>query len=124
TPEAFHAAAKRGLERGYHALKLDPFGAGVYELGRQEQLRSIALVEAVRDAVGPDVDILVEMHGRFNPATAIEMARQLEPFQPGWVEEPVPPENLAALKKAAQQIRIPVATGERLHTRHEYRELF
>jgi galactonate dehydratase len=124
TPEEFHAAAKRVLARGYRALKLDPFGAGVYELDRPEQLRSIALVEAVRDAVGPDVDILVEMHGRFNPATAIDIARQLEPFHPGWVEEPVPPENLAALKKAAERIRIPVATGERIHTRHEYRELF
>jgi len=64
------------------------------------------------------------MHGRFNPATAIDIARQLEPFHPGWVEEPVPPENLAALKKAAEHIHIPVATGERIHTRHEYRELF
>jgi len=124
SPEEFHAAAKRVVARGYRALKLDPFGAGFYELEREEQVKSIGLVEAVRDAVGPDVDILVEMHGRFNPATAIEISRQLEPFHPGWVEEPVPPENLAALKKAADQIRIPVATGERIHTRHEYRELF
>ena len=99
-------------------------GAGFYELGRQEQLRSISLVEAVRDAVGPNVDIMVEMHGRFNPATAIDIARQLEPFKPAWVEEPVPPENLAALKKAAEHISIPVATGERIHARHEFRELF
>src|SRR5438094_915920 len=82
------------------------------------------LVGQVRDAVGPDVDIMVEMHGRFNPATAIEISRQLEPFHPAWVEEPVPPENLAALKKAAEHIRIPVATGERIHVRHEFRELF
>ena len=112
------------LEQGYQALKLDPFGAGFYELDRAETQRSIELVEAVRDAVGPDVEILVEMHGRFNPATAIDIAQQLEPFEPGWVEEPVPPENLAALKKAAEHIRIPVATGERIHARHEYRELF
>src|SRR5713226_4437266 len=124
TPEDFHAAAKRVIERGYRALKLDPFGAGFYELDHPEQQRSIALVEAVRDAVGPDVDIMVEMHGRFNPATAIDIARQLEPFHPAWVEEPVPPENLAALKKAAEHIRIPVATGERIHARHEFRELF
>src|SRR6266700_1527582 len=124
TPEEFHAAAKHVLARGYRALKLDPFGAGVYELDRQEQIRSIGLVEAVRDAVGPDVDILVEMHGRFNPATAIAIARELEPLHPGWLEEPVPPENLAALRKAAEHIHIPVATGERIHTRHEYRELF
>ncbi|HYW87873.1 MAG TPA: mandelate racemase/muconate lactonizing enzyme family protein [Chloroflexota bacterium] len=124
TPEEFHAAAKRVLARGYRALKLDPFGAGFYELDRAEQAKSIELVAAVRDAVGPDVDIMVEMHGRFNPASAIAIARELEPFRPGWVEEPVPPENLAALKKAAEHIRIPVATGERIHTRHEYRELF
>jgi galactonate dehydratase len=91
---------------------------------RAEKLKSIALVEAVRHAVGPDVEILIEMHGRFSPATAIEIARELEPFHPSWVEEPVPPDNLAALAKAAEKIRIPVATGERLHTRFEYRELF
>jgi galactonate dehydratase len=124
TPEEFHAAAKHVLLKGYRALKLDPFGAGFYEIDREEQIRSVGLVEAVRDAVGPDVEIMIEMHGRFNPATAVEIAQQLEPFKPGWVEEPVPPENLAALKKASERIRIPIATGERIHTRHEYRELF
>src|SRR6266702_3904898 len=124
TPQEFHAAAKRVLEKGYHALKFDPFGAGFYEIDRSEKLRAIELVEAVRNAVGPDVEILIEMHGRFNPATAIEMARELEPFKPSWVEEPVPPENLAALKKASEKITIPLATGERIHTRYEYRQLF
>ncbi len=123
TPEEFHAAARRVIERGYRALKFDPFGAGFYELERDERRRVIALVEAVRDAVGPDAEILIEMHGRFNPATAVEMARELERFAPSWVEEPVPPENLAALKKAAEKITIPVATGERIHSRYEYREL-
>ena len=91
---------------------------------RTEKWRSIALVEAVRAAVGPDFDIFIEMHGRFNPATAIELARELAPFKPGWIEEPVPPENLRALKKVADAVQLPVATGERLHTRYEYRELF
>src|ERR671929_36365 len=54
----------------------------------------------------------------------IEMSRELERFDPSWVEEPVPPENLAALKKAAEKISIPVATGERIHTRYDFRELF
>ena len=123
TPEEFHAAAKRVIERGYRALKFDPFGAGFYELEREERRRVIALVEAVRDAVGPDAEILIEMHGRFNPATAVELARELERFTPSWVEEPVPPENLAALKKASEKITIPIATGERIHTRYDYREL-
>jgi galactonate dehydratase len=126
TPEEFHKAAQKAVAKGYHALKLDPFGSGFYELERAEKLRSIALVEAVRDAVGPDVEILVEMHGRFNPATAIEMANELARFKPGWFEEPVPPENLPALKKVSQAIAplgIPIATGERMHTPYEFREL-
>lgn len=125
TPEEFAAAAKWVGERGYLALKLDPFGPGYYELERAEKLKAVALVEAVRDAIGPEVEILLEMHGRFSPATAIEMVRMLEPFGLGWVEEPVPYENLKALKKAAEGMRgVTVATGERIHMRGEYRELF
>jgi galactonate dehydratase len=124
TPEEFHAAAKRVLAKGYRALKFDPFGSGFYELEHAEKMRVIELVEAVYDAVGPNVEILIEMHGRFNVATAVEMARELERFKPSWVEEPVPPENLAALKKASEKITIPVATGERIHTRYDYRQLF
>ena len=127
TADEFHAAAKRVLAKGYKALKFDPFGAGFYEMERSEKNYVIGLVEAVRDAVGPDVEILIEMHGRFNPVTAVEFARELAPFKPSWLEEPVPPENIAAQKKAADAIAplgIPVATGERLHTMFEYRELF
>ena len=121
--EEFHAAAKRVLEKGYRALKFDPFGAGYYELSYEEKLKSVELVEAVRDAVGPDVEILVEMHGRFSPYMAIEISAELEKFQPSWVEEPVPPDNIAALAKASEKINLPVATGERLHNKYEYREL-
>lgn len=127
TPEEFHAAAERAVAKGYRALKFDPFGAGFYELDYAEKHRSIALVEAVRDAVGPEVEILIEMHGRFNPVTAVDMARELAQFKPSWLEEPVPPDNTAALKKASDAIAplgIPVATGERLHTTYEFRELF
>ncbi|MCA1847749.1 MAG: mandelate racemase/muconate lactonizing enzyme family protein [Actinobacteria bacterium] len=125
-PEEFHAAAKKVVERGYRALKLDPFGPGHYELERSEKLRAVALVEAVRDAIGEEPEIMLEMHGRFSPATAVEMARMMEPYGLGWVEEPVPPVNLKALKKASEGIPsgVPVATGERIHQRGEYRELF
>jgi galactonate dehydratase len=64
------------------------------------------------------------MHGRFSPVTAIEMARMTEPYGLGWVEEPVPPVNLKALKKASDGILAAVASGERIHQRNEYRELF
>lgn len=126
TPEEFAAAAQRAVAKGYRALKFDPFGAGYYEMERSEKLKSIALVEAVRDAVGPEVELLIEMHGRFNPVTAVEMARELAPFKPSWYEEPVPPANYPALKKVAEAIAplgVPVATGERIHTLHDYREL-
>jgi galactonate dehydratase len=123
TPKAFEEAAKKVTARGYRALKVDPFGSGFYELERAEKIRSVSLIEAIRGAVGPDVEILIEMHGRFSPATAIEMARDLEPFKPTWVEEPIPPDNLEAMAKAAAKINIPVASGERIHTRHETRRL-
>jgi galactonate dehydratase len=124
TPEEFHAAARKVVERGYRGLKLDPFGAGMFELDTEETARSMALVEAVRDAVGPDVEIFVEMHGRFSPATAIRIAGLLVPYRPAWIEEPVPPENLKALATVAAHTDIPIATGERMHTRYDYRELF
>jgi galactonate dehydratase len=127
TPEEFHQAAKAVVAKGYKGLKFDPFGAGFYEIDRAEKNRVIDLVEAVHDAVGPEVDILIEMHGRFNPITAVEIAKDLARFKPAWIEEPVPPENLRALrdvKEAVMPMGIPVATGERLHTPYEYRELF
>ena len=124
TPEEFHAAARKVVEQGYRALKFDPFGPGRWELEPDERRRSVALVEAVRDAVGPDVEILVEMHGRFTPAEAVRIAAELRHFEPSWIEEPVPPENFEALSQVARKVNIPVATGERVHDRIEYRELF
>ncbi|MBO0778790.1 MAG: mandelate racemase/muconate lactonizing enzyme family protein [Ktedonobacteraceae bacterium] len=127
SPEEFATAARKVVARGYRALKVDPFGAGFYELERKEKWRSIELIEAVRSTVGPDFDIFIEMHGRFNAVTAVSMMRDLARFSPGWYEEPVPPENLAVLKKvsdAAASLGIPIATGERLHTAYEFRELF
>ncbi len=127
TPDEFHAAALQVVAKGYRALKFDPFGAGFYELDRAEKRRVVELTEAVYAAVGADVEIMVEMHGRFNPVTAVEMARELARFKPAWIEEPVPPENLRALRdvrNAVLPLGIPVATGERIHTPYEYRELF
>ncbi len=124
TPDEFHKAALKVKERGYRALKFDPFGPGHYELSREERIRSLSLVEAVRDAVGPEIEILIEMHGRFTPSQAIRISRELEAFDPSWIEEPVPPENLKALQKVSERVNIPVATGERIHSRQDIRELF
>ncbi len=124
TPEAYHEAARAVVARGYRALKLDPFGAGRLELDPAASRYAISLVEAVRDAIGPDAELMVEMHGRFSPATAVRLARDLAPFRPAWLEEPVPPENLKALAKVAGKTELPIATGERIHDRIEFRELF
>ncbi len=123
-PQAFADAATAAVARGYHALKFDPFGGATTRLERDELVRSVGLVEAVRGAVGPDVELLIEMHGRFTPAAAVAITRELEPFDPAWIEEPVPPENPRSLARVSAKVSCPVATGERIHTRHEFRELF
>src|SRR5256885_5793283 len=82
TPEEFHAAARAVVARGYRALKLDPFGAGMFELDVEETARSMDLVAAVRDAVGPEGEILIEMHGRVSAATAIRIAGLLVASRP------------------------------------------
>src|SRR3954471_1608159 len=121
-PGAIARLAKEVVARGYRAMKLDPFGAASAELPAADRRRSEAIVAAVREAVGPDVQILVEMHGRFTPATAVRVARMLEPYDPEWIEEPVPPENAAALTRVRNATRIPIATGERAHTIADFRE--
>src|SRR5690606_20955782 len=74
---------------------------------------------------GNDVEILLEMHGRFSPVQAVKIIKLLEPFGLGWAEEPVPPENLAALARVRADVPgVTIATGERIHARHEFRELF
>src|SRR5207248_2919924 len=65
-----------------------------------------------------------DMYGRSAPHEAVRIPALLEPFAPSWIEEPVPPENLAALAKVAGRITLPIATGERIHDRIEFRELF
>jgi galactonate dehydratase len=77
TPSEFARAARAAVAKGYQALKFDPFGAGYYEMERKERVQCVSLVEAVRAAVGPDVELLIEMHGRFSPATAIRIAHDL-----------------------------------------------
>ncbi|GGY84630.1 mandelate racemase/muconate lactonizing enzyme family protein [Streptomyces nitrosporeus] len=124
TPEAYHGAARAVVERGYRALKIDPFGTGHLELGPAETRYAVSLIEAVRDAIGPDTELMLEMHGRFSPSTAVRIAREMAPFAPAWLEEPVPPENLKALARVAEKVDQPIATGERIHDRIEFREIF
>lgn len=88
--------ARAVVARGYRAMKLDPFGAASVHLSAGDPRRAIAVVAAVREAIGPDVDLMIEMHGRFSPDTAAQIAAALEPYQPRWLEEPVPPESVTS----------------------------
>ncbi|HUY13456.1 MAG TPA: galactonate dehydratase [Terriglobia bacterium] len=81
-------------------------------------------IERLRLAVGDDIDIMIDFHGRTYPAMAIEYINAISEFNPFFCEEPVPPENVVALKEVRQAVRVPIATGERLVTRHQFREIF
>ena len=127
TPEAIAGKARDVIAKGYSALKIDPFGSGSYEMTESEKQRSVEIIAAVRSAIGSEPEIFIEMHGRFAAHTAIDMCHRLAEFRPGWFEEPVPPENPAALlevRRAVAHLGIPVAAGERLFTRYLYLDLF
>src|SRR4029450_5865710 len=85
---------------------------------------AVDIVAAVRDTVGPEVELMLEMHGRFTAATAVRVARAMEPSGPPWIGEPVPPYNPAGLRQVRAGTWLPLATGERVHVLAEFRELF
>lgn len=124
TPEHYARLARSVVEHGYRALKVDPFGAAVADLDPASLAETVDIVAAVREAVGPGTELMIEMHGRFTAATALAAAAALEPFKPAWIEEPVPPDHPTALKRVRAGTGLPIATGERLHLPAEFRELF
>ncbi len=124
TPEEFAEKAKMAAERGVTAMKWDPFGKSYLEISNKDLNTALTCVAAVRDAVGKDIDLLIEGHGRFNVPTGIKIAKELEPFKPMFFEEPVPPDNLDALKAVKDSSPVAVSAGERLYTRWDYRPMF
>jgi galactonate dehydratase len=113
------------VQRGFTALKFDPFpGPWRAYIDRSAEQAAVERVRAVREAVGPDVEILVEVHRRLAPMHAIRVARQMEAYAPFWYEEPVSARDLDGLVAARREIHIPVVTGEELYTRYEFREVF
>ena len=123
TREEFVEAAKRTVAQGAHALKWDPFWTADLFPDRKLLEAGADLVHSIREAVGPDIELLVEVHGRLSPASAIYAAGLLEESRPLFFEEPVPPDNVDAMALVARSINIPVATGERLYTKWGFREL-
>ncbi len=123
-PAAWTEAALGAVEAGYDAMKVYPIPAGRALEGLTELREAVRLVEAVRDAAGEEVDLMVDLHGRSSQAMAIQYGRALEPLRPWWIEEPCQPGNPAAMAEVARALSTPVATGERLCSRFEFREYF
>lgn len=124
TPEAFARKAKETVALGVKALKWDPFGAAHMTISREQMEKTIRIVAAVREAVGSQIDLLIECHGRFDPTTALQISRELEPFKPMLMEEPCPPDNFDSTAYVRLRSNVPIATGERLYTKHAFSELF
>jgi gluconate/galactonate dehydratase len=115
-PEEFAEKARAMVGSGFRALKFDPFGDQYRMLSPEGLAAAVARVQAVRDAVGDSVDLLIEFHGRFLPEAALRAGRALDAFHPAFLEEPVLPELCDALSEFRRSVRAPVALGERLLT--------
>jgi len=124
TPEKAKAGAKEAIRRGFRAFKCRPFShEGLRDDEAAELRRAAALIEAAREGAGPDAEIFIECSEFLSPRTAVLLDRALAPYRPGWFEEPIPFENAAAMATLQRDIATPIATGERLLSRFEYREL-
>jgi galactonate dehydratase len=125
SPAEYAERARETVARGFTALKFDPFpGPWRTHIPRDAEEQAVATVAAVREAVGPQIDLLIEVHRRLAPMHAIRIARAMEPFRPFWFEEPVSSTNLEALAECRRQIGLPIVTGEELYTRAEFRRVF
>lgn len=123
-PEEFAEKAAAVAARGVTALKWDPFGKSYLRISAAELDKAVRCVAAVREAAGPQMDLLIEAHGRFDVPTGITVAKEIAPFKPTFLEEPVPPDNLRALAAVREKSPVPIAAGERLYTRYGYDEMF
>lgn len=115
------------LSQGFTALKFDPAGPYSAFDGRQLSLEALDLSERfckqLRAAVGTQADLLFGTHGQMTAAGAIRLAKRLEPYDPLWLEEPVPPDAPEEMAKVARGTSIPIATGERLTTKYDFARL-
>lgn len=124
SPEMAAESAADAVARGYTAVKFDPAGPYTMRGGHMPAMsditRSVAFCKAIRKAVGDKADLLFGTHGQFNTAGAIRLGQALEPYSPLWFEEPTPPDHIEDMARVARNVRIPVATGERMTTKSEF----
>ncbi|GAB4120572.1 MAG: mandelate racemase/muconate lactonizing enzyme family protein [Roseiflexaceae bacterium] len=133
SPDDYAQAAKRVVAAGFTGLKFDPFAHVNYLYGDHlssnlgltpaQQDRAYAVTLAVREAIGPEVDMMIETHAMLNSQVAVAMAERLAPLRITWYEEPVGPENANSLAAIRQRVNssVPLCVGERHYTRHGFR---
>ncbi len=122
-PDAQARLAAEAVERGFTALKWNPFHGADGWLAPSATRAAVARLQAVRQAVGDDVELMLEAHGLLTPSQALRLAHIMEPFRPFWLEEPVPPEDVRAMAHVRQRSPIPIATGERLYHKAAFADL-
>ncbi len=121
------------VERGSRAIKTDPFmAAGALsnheyidgQIDRDVENTAVAMIEGIRKAVGPDIQVLIDAHAKYNVPTAVRLANRLAPYDIHWFEEPCPPESYDALEQVRTQVPTRICVGERLYTRFEFVPIF
>jgi galactonate dehydratase len=130
-PKDFADAALNAKKMGFNAIKFDldqandpnKYDRYNWTASPAELKRMVDQVGAAREAVGPNVDICVDMHGRYDAVTGQAVARLMEPFNLMWLEEPIPAENIEAYKLIADSTSTPICTGENLYLAYGFRRL-
>ena len=125
TPREVADSAKRAQDLGFTAVKMAPHPPNAEKLPWDRVLRETAArLAAVRKAVGDDMDVGLDPHARiFEPVRALQMAQAVEPYHPMFFEEPLRPENIEAMGRLHRKIPVPIATGEMLYTKYEFRDV-
>lgn len=128
SPQGFAKNAENAVAEGFSAIKCAPFdGVSVSNISNNTLTPNIQegidRIRAVRSAIGPEIDLLVDCHSRFNPGLIIQTSKALDDLNLFWIEDPVPLNDLDAVGHVSQSTSMPIATGERLRTLTEYDRL-
>jgi galactonate dehydratase len=124
TSDEFAEKAAFLRDKKLPGCKWDPFGKAWQQIGKRELKQALECVEKVSAAVGEDMHLLIEGHGRFDIPTAVKIGKALEDFDIFWFEEPIPPDDKEGMREVKERVRVPIAAGERLYNRYEYRQFF
>ncbi len=124
TPDEFAEKAAFLRDKKFPGCKWDPFGKAWMQIGKRELAQALECIEKVSAAVGEDMHLLIEGHGRFDIPTAVKIGKALEDFDIFWFEEPIPPDDKSGMREVKERVRVPIAAGERLYNRYEYRQFF